>query len=215
MYFSCTIFYPFMSTVFFITKTTKRTCLLWLFYHEFWICNWYFIPHCTIASKTGFRLYPVSVSVYSTLGGTWAYTVLINSPFSSMALKFAVNTFCEIFPSDFLIPQIVWFLPLNLLRLTHSSDCWLTWVLFQQGKQAILFSYGMIPSNSILLVTIALKSAYFTYRCYGFIINLQARKDKLVLSMRRFILWKLQLYAANRKSRNTYCKWWRYREDLR
>lgn len=53
----------------------------------------YFIPHSTIASKIGFRLYPVSVKVYSTRGGTSGYTFRVSKPLASIERKFAVKTF--------------------------------------------------------------------------------------------------------------------------
>ena len=53
----------------------------------------YSVPHATIASKIGFKLYPVSVKVYSTRGGTSGYTFRVSSPLSSIARKLAVNTF--------------------------------------------------------------------------------------------------------------------------
>lgn len=46
------------------------------------------------------------------------------------------------------------------------------------------------------MVTISLKSAYFTYRCYRFIINLQARKNKLALS-KEVIIMKIAVVCAN------------------
>ena len=41
----------------------------------------------------GFRLYPVSVRVYSTFGGTCGYILRVTSPACSMALRWLVRTF--------------------------------------------------------------------------------------------------------------------------
>lgn len=53
----------------------------------------YSTPHATMASKIGFRLYPVYVKVYSTRGGTSGYTFRVSNPLASMERKFAVRTF--------------------------------------------------------------------------------------------------------------------------
>lgn len=53
----------------------------------------YLIPHSVIASITGCRLYPVSVNVYSTCGGTSAKTLRVKRPLSSIERKFDVSTF--------------------------------------------------------------------------------------------------------------------------
>lgn len=55
-----------------------------------------------MASITGFRLFPVSVSSYSTWGGTSGYTRRRTSPEFSISRRFEVKTFCEISPTDFL-----------------------------------------------------------------------------------------------------------------
>ena len=64
-------------------------------------CALYFSPQFHMASRIGCRLCPNSVKVYSTLGGTSAYTVRVNSPLSSIARSCAVSTFCDTFPIDF------------------------------------------------------------------------------------------------------------------
>ena len=61
----------------------------------------YSSPQFNIASRIGLRLCPSFVNVYSTLGGTSAYTVRVNRPLSSMARSCAVNTFCDTLPTDF------------------------------------------------------------------------------------------------------------------
>lgn len=61
----------------------------------------YSSPQFHMASRMGFRLSPKSVKMYSTLGGTSAYTVRVNKPFSSIARSCAVNTFCDTLPIDF------------------------------------------------------------------------------------------------------------------
>lgn len=135
-------------------------------------------PHYTIASKTGFRLYTLCQWVYILLKEVLGRTLFwLTVHFLPGLLNLLSILFVRYLPVIFLTLQNVWFLPFNLLGLKHSNDCWLTWVLFWQDKPAIPFSYDMyFPSNSILLVTITLKNAYFTYGYYGFIINLQARK---------------------------------------
>lgn len=65
------------------------------------ILFWYSSPHVHIASKIGFKLYPTSVSEYSTFGGTSAYTFRFTSPLCSICRSCAVNTFCETCPIDF------------------------------------------------------------------------------------------------------------------
>ena len=60
--------------------------------------------------KTGARLYPTSVSVYSTLGGTSAKTSLFTRPSSSIERRFVVSTFCDIPLQAFfkvVLPQIM------------------------------------------------------------------------------------------------------------
>ena len=53
----------------------------------------YSVPHATITSKIGFKLYPVSVKVYSTRGRTSGYTFQVSNPLSSIERKLAVKTF--------------------------------------------------------------------------------------------------------------------------
>lgn len=48
-----------------------------------------------MASRTGVRLRPVSVRVYSTRGGTSGYTFLVKRPARSISLRLEVSTFCE------------------------------------------------------------------------------------------------------------------------
>lgn len=72
-----------------------------------------------MASKIGFRLYPVCVKVYSTRGGTSGYTFRVSNPLSSIDRKFAVNTFWDIFPTDFLISPNR-FVPSNKSRIINT-----------------------------------------------------------------------------------------------
>src|SRR5699024_10872649 len=58
-------------------------------------------PQSHMASRIGFRLFPSSVRLYSTRGGTSAYTLRFTSPFSSMSRSCAVRTFCDTLPMDF------------------------------------------------------------------------------------------------------------------
>ena len=55
-----------------------------------------------MASRMGFRLLPRSVRLYSTRGGTSAYTFRLTSPFASMSRSWAVSTFWDTLPMDFL-----------------------------------------------------------------------------------------------------------------
>ena len=61
----------------------------------------YSSPQFHMASRIGFRLLPKSVSEYSTLGGTSAYTLRLTRPFSSISRSWAVNTFWDTLPIDF------------------------------------------------------------------------------------------------------------------
>ena len=61
----------------------------------------YSSPQFHIASKTGFKLWPSSVKVYSTRGGTSGKTVLISRPLSSICRSWEVSTFWLTLPMDF------------------------------------------------------------------------------------------------------------------
>lgn len=61
----------------------------------------YSAPQLSMESRIGFKLWPSSVSEYSTLGGTSAYTLRSISPLSSISRSCAVSTFCDTLPMDF------------------------------------------------------------------------------------------------------------------
>lgn len=61
----------------------------------------YSSPQFHIASKTGFKLCPNSVNVYSTRGGTSGKTVRISKPLSSICRSWEVSTFWLTLPMDF------------------------------------------------------------------------------------------------------------------
>ena len=71
------------------------------YYKGFCTLHRYVSPHWAIASKTGFRLQPVSVSEYSTRGGICAYILRFTRPSSSIERKWAVSTFCDMPLTDF------------------------------------------------------------------------------------------------------------------
>lgn len=72
----------------------------------------YCSPHKNIESSIGFKLSPVSVREYSTLGGISAYAFLLTSPSSSISRSCCVRIFWLMEPMDFfnspkrLVPSI-------------------------------------------------------------------------------------------------------------
>src|SRR5699024_2037171 len=57
----------------------------------FWA--WQFWPKFHMASRMGLRLFPRSVKLYSTRGGTSAYTCRWTRPLASISRSWAVSTF--------------------------------------------------------------------------------------------------------------------------
>ena len=60
----------------------------------------YCVPQSFIASMIGWSVRPVSVSEYSTRGGTSGYTSRCTNPSRSIWRRFAVSTFCDTLPTE-------------------------------------------------------------------------------------------------------------------
>ena len=124
-------------------------------------------PQFHMASKMGFKLFPKSVSEYSTRGGPSAYTVRVSRPFFSRS--WAVSTFGTRFQSIFLTLQTVWCPALNPARSILSIYLQSATRSFLPGKPVIPFLQLVLSQhrpqliqihNSFLLETIALYSFY-------------------------------------------------------
>ena len=67
----------------------------------------------------GFRLYPVSVRVYSTFGGTCGYILRVTSPACSMALRWLVRTF-RVMPLTDRMSSLNRFVPVSKSRMMRT-----------------------------------------------------------------------------------------------
>lgn len=118
------------------------------------ICQAFFAlyssPQSHIASNTGFRLYPNSVKVYSTRGGTSGKTVRISKPLSSICRSWDVSTFWLTLPIDFFnSPNL--FVPGSKSRIMSTFHLSLISVSVVSTGQAGKVLASIITSSCLLV----------------------------------------------------------------
>ena len=92
----------------------------------------------------GFRLYPVSVRVYSTFGGTWGYILRVIRPACSMALRWLVRTFW-VMPFTDRMSSLNRFVPVSksrMMRTFHLSP--ISCKVISTGQSGIFIALSIL-----------------------------------------------------------------------
>ena len=85
-------------------------------------------PHLQKALKIGIMLFPFSDKQYSTLGGTWGYSLRITMPSFSNSFSWLLSILCVTFPNARFISlqrRISFFHSQNKMCIFRFPTCWL------------------------------------------------------------------------------------------